>query len=324
MTAAETMPDRTGDRPHGSARTEAELRAESVLASITPWQGREIEYAPMSGGLSNSNWRITVDGSDRRYFLKIPGAGTDEFVDRGVANEAAIRAGELGIGAEVVYFDPASGVEVIEFLEGYRACTNGDFKDPEVPRQIVDLYRVLHGGELLSTTKTVFDMIDEHLEGVAEHAVRLPADVELMLEEYRVAKSALLASGLELVACHNDPMPGNFLVADGKPMKMVDFEFASNNERAYELAVLTTEMFYGEKLLMELIEEFYGSVDFARAARVQVCGALADVKWGLWACLKQKIDTAWDFDYHKYGCWKLARARLKMTDPRWPFWLKAL
>jgi thiamine kinase-like enzyme len=154
--------------------------------------------------------------------------------------------------------------------------------------------------------------------------VRLPADAELILGEYRVAKSALLASGLDLVACHNDPMPGNFLVADGRPMKMVDYEFASNNERAYELALLTTEMFYGEEQILELVEALYGKVDFALLSRVQVCSALADTKWGLWACVNQKLSSAWDFDYHKYGCWKLMRARMKMSDPRWPFWLKAL
>lgn len=324
MTAAETLPDTSGNRLLGTARTAAERRAEAVIEEIVPWRGRRIEYAPVLGGLQNSNWRITVDGSAKRYFLKIPGDGSDAFIDRAVANEAARRAGERGIGPELVYFDPDTGVEVIEFLEGYRACTNGDFKDPGIPHLIIDLYRVLHGGELLSATKTVFDMIDEHLGGVEQHRVRLPADAELVLAEYEVAKSSLLASGLELVACHNDPMPGNFLVADGKPMKMVDFEFASNNERAYELAVLTTEMFYGDEQIMELVEAFYGSVDFARLARVQVCGALADIKWGLWACVNQKLSTTWDFDYHKYGCWKLARARLKMSDPRWPFWLKAL
>ncbi len=82
--------------------------------------------------------------------------------------------------------------------------------------------------------------------------MRLPADAELILGEYQAAKSALLASGLDLVACHNDPMPGNFLVADDRPMKLVDYEFASNNERAYELALLTTEMFYTEDRIIEL------------------------------------------------------------------------
>lgn len=324
MTAAPTTRDTTGNRVLGSARNAVEQRVEAALAAIEIWRGKRIEYAPVFGGLQNSNWRITVAGTDTRYFLKIPGDGSDAFIDRVLANEAARRAGEKGIGAELVYFDPDTGIEVIEFLEGYRACTNGDFKDIAVAHQIIDIYRVLHDGGLLSVTKTMFDMIDEHLAQVGELGVRLPADAELILGEYQVAKSALLASGLDLAACHNDPMPGNFLVADGGPMKLVDYEFASNNERAYELALLTTEMFYTEEQIIELVEDFYGRSDFGLLARVQVCGALADTKWGLWACVNQQLSTAWDFDYHKYGCWKLMRARLKMADPRWPFWLASL
>lgn len=324
MTVTDAAIDTSGNRAMGTARTATEHRVEEVLRRISPWQGRSVEYAPVFGGLQNSNWRITVDRAEKRYFLKIPGDGSDAFIDRMLANEAARRAGERGIGAELVYFDADSGVEVIEFLEGYRACTNGDFKNLDVPHQIIDIYRVLHRGDLLSGTKTMFDMIDEHLGQAVEIGVRLPADAELILGEYEVAKSALLASGLDLVACHNDPMPGNFLVGDGKPMKLVDYEFASNNERAYELALLTTEMFYGEEQLLELVEDFYGRTDFPTLARVQVCGALADIKWGLWACVNQQLNSSWDFDYHKYGYWKLTRARLKMADPRWPFWLKVL
>ena len=316
--------DTAGNRVIGSARNAAERKVEATLALIEPWAGRRVEYAPVLGGLQNSNWRITVEDIDTRFFLKIPGEGSESFIDRALANEAAHRAGERGIGAELVYFDADSGVEVIEFLEGYRACTNGDFKNPAIPPQIIDIYRVLHEGELLTGTKTMFDMIDEHLAQATELAVQLPDDAELVLGEYEMAKAAMLASGLDLVACHNDPMPGNFLVGEGKPMKMVDYEFASNNERAYELAVLTTEMFYTEQQIMGLVEDFYGRTDFALLSRVQVCGALADVKWGLWAVVNQQLSTAWDYDYHKYGCWKLMRARLKMADPRWPFWLKAL
>lgn len=324
MTGTETLRDTTGNRAMGTARNETERSVEAAVAAIEPWRGKRLEYAPVLGGLQNSNWRITVEGTDTRYFLKIPGAGSETFIDRALANEAARRAGEKGIGAELVHFDPTTGVEVIEFLEGYRACTNGDFKDVAIPHQIIDIYRVLHEGDLLSVTKTMFDMIDEHLAQVGELGVRLPDDAELILGEYRVAKQAMLASGLDLAACHNDPMPGNFLVADGKPMKLVDYEFASNNERAYELALLTTEMFYTEERINELVEDFYGRTDFELLARVQVCSALADTKWGLWACVNQQLSSAWDFDYHKYGCWKLMRARLKMSDPRWPFWVTAL
>jgi len=73
-----------------------------------------------------------------------------------------------------------------------------------------------------------------------------------------------MASGLDLVPCFNDPMPGNFLisqdpVADPKPMRLIDYEFASNNERSYELGVLFAEMFYDEQLTLSLIEQYCGN-----------------------------------------------------------------
>lgn len=308
----------------GSARTEPERQVEKALAAVTEWEGLNVTYSPVTGGLMNSNWRITVESKPKRYFMKLPGAGTDSFIDRTLANEAARRAGALGIGPEVVLFDPVTGVEVIEFLEGYRACTNGDLKRPEIPLGMIDVYRTLHSGSKLSVTKTIFDMIDEHLEQVAELGVRLPRDAEVILTEYRQVKAAMLASGLDLVACHNDPMPGNILIGEGLPMKLVDYEFASNNDRAYELAVLVTEMFYGEQQVMELIEEFFGKAEWPMISRVQVCSFLADVKWGLWGCVNHKLSGAWDFDYHKYGSWKLARASIKMADPRWAYWVRGL
>jgi thiamine kinase-like enzyme len=315
------------DRLVGTARTEGERAVEKVVAEIPRWAGRRVHYAPVPGGLSNSNWRLTVEGEQKRYFVKIPGAGTEAFIDRDVANQAARRAGALDIGPEVVLFDQVSGVEVIEFLEGYRACTTGDFKSPELARHVMGLYRLLHSAEPLGRTKTVFDMIDEHLEQARELDVRLPRDFDVLLAEYGAARQAVLASGLDLAPCHNDPMPGNFLIADGEPIKMVDFEFASDNERAYEIAVLLTEMFYGERETLELIEAYYGNASWPVVARVQVFGALADLKWGLWGCVTNKLNSAWDFDYldyHKYGVWKLMRSRIKMADPRWAAWLSSL
>ena len=132
------------DRPLGSARTDAERAVEKALGEIDAWSGRRISYAPVAGGLQNSNWRLTVEGETKRYFMKIPGAGSEAFIDRQVANQAASRASALGIGPEVVLFHPASGVEVIEFLEDYRACTTADFAELELAHSVIERYRALH------------------------------------------------------------------------------------------------------------------------------------------------------------------------------------
>lgn len=308
----------------GHAHGADEIAVEQALDAVPEWSGAQIRYSPVHGGLQNQNWRLDVEGDPQPYFLKIPGAGTDEFVDRTNAHVAAKRAGELGISPRIVHFDPATGIEIIEFMEGYRACTNADMKDPEIVSSIIGLYRSFGSVEPLPATKTIIDMVEEHWAQARRMEVPLPDFFPLVQREYQAARSALEASGLDIVPCHNDPMPGNFLTRPGAPMKLVDFEFSSNNERAYELAVMTTEFFFDDRRWAECVEEYYGTADWPTLSRVYVCGFLADVKWGLWGIVNAKLNQGWDYDYHKYGAWKLLRAATKAVDPRWGSWLSSL
>ncbi|HEX2074224.1 MAG TPA: choline/ethanolamine kinase family protein [Geodermatophilus sp.] len=312
------------DLPAPAAEPPGSEAVRRAVHTVPGWAGRRFTATPVFGGLQNSNWRVRVDGEDREYFVKLPGAGTETFIDRGNAHAAGVRAAQAGISPRIVSFQPETGVEIVEFLEGYRACTNGDMKSQEIARSVIGLFRTFHTVGPLPVTKTVFDMIDEHLEQVRDLGVVLPSTAPALLREAQAAQAALQASGLDLVPCHNDPMPGNFLTSPAGPMKLIDFEFSSNNERAYDLALVLAEFFYDEARSMACIEEFYGAASWDVVSRVRVCVALADVKWGLWGCVNQKLNDSWDFDYHKYGTWKLARARAVMADPRWPQWLAAL
>lgn len=310
-------------RQLGEGTTPNELDLEAVVRRVPDWQGRAVRYRMLVGGINNNNWVVDVEGHGRRYFVKVPGKGTEIFINRRAANEAARNAHAIGIAPEVVFFDEADGTEIAEFLEGYRACTNGDFQRREVQLGMLDLYRRFHGGPQLSLTKTIFDMIEEHFRQAEELKAHLPPDFEWLRNRYLEAKAAILASGLDLVPCFNDPMPGNFLIGEGKPMRLIDYEFASNNERAYELGVVFGEMFYEEQVQLELIEAYYGAVRADAVARVYICRALADIKWAGWAIVNRKL-SPWDFDYQKYGDWKNMRARDLLYDPRWPAWLKAV
>lgn len=311
-------------KPLGSALSPAEKKVEKCVNDVAEWAGAEIWYSPVTGGLQNSNWRIDVVGDKVAYFLKVPGEGTEDFIDRGNSHVAAQRAGDLGISPRIVHFDTDTGVEVIEFLEGYRACTNADMKKWDITESVLHLQKQFHTIEPLPVTKTIFDLVDEHLAQAREHNVSLPGFATTMLREYEDARKTFEASGLDIVPCHNDPMPGNFLIKDAQPMKLVDFEFASNNERSYDLAVTFTEYFYDEPTILRCVEEVYGAATTDVVSRCFVASALADLKWGLWGCVNHELNTNWDFDYYKYGVWKLARARDRMADRRWGFWLHTL
>lgn len=296
---------------------------EAAIAAIPGWDHQKVTRRPLTGGLMNSNWLVTYEGVT--YFLKVFGQGSESFIDRSLSNQAAVTAHAQGISPRVEFFDPVAGIELFEFLDGYRPSTAADFMRDDFRGSVVDLIQKFNSGEKLPVTKDIFAMADEHIEQGDGLGVIRPADFDWLLYQYQRAKDAFMASGLDLVPCHNDPMAGNFMVTMSndtiQDMKLIDFEFASNNERAYEIAAFLGEYFIDEATSVEMIERYYGEVRRDLVARVWVARAVADVKWGSWAVQQRKL-SSWDFDYQKYGIWKFARARTLFNDPRWNDWLR--
>ncbi|CAM3486473.1 choline/ethanolamine kinase--aminoglycoside phosphotransferase [Pseudomonas floridensis] len=305
----------------GNAVSADEHQLEAAVASISQWHGRQIAYRPVSGGISNTNWRVEVEGAHTAYFFKIPGAGTEMFIDRRTAHDASVAAAATGYGAPVFAFLEAFGVEVFEFMEGWRASSNLDFLQRDVRHNALLGLKAFNDQPLLNQTKTVFDMIAEHQAQVAELKAMQPEDCAWLALQYERAKSALLASGIDLAPCMNDTLAGNFMLDARRQVRLVDFEYASNNDRHYELALWFGEMFFTDEVELELIEDYFGRVDNRTLARIKVNKALADIKWSTWAMVQQAVSQL-DFDFYKYGAWKQMRARTAINDPRWETWLR--
>lgn len=306
----------------GQGSSEAEFALEATVHRVPGWPDEAVTYASVSGGITNSNFRVWVAGVEGSFFVKVPGRGTEQFIDRQCANEASTLAHALGLGPRILHFFPDTGVEIAEFVDGLRSCSNLDFQSAPLRHMAIDCYRTFNEGRRLGLTKTVFDMIDEHVAQARDMNCPLPEDFVWLHRQYRLAKAALEASGLDLVPCFNDPMPMNFMInADLSRMLLVDYEYASNNDRCYELGIWFGEMFFSEKVEAELILRYFGRVEPSIVARCQIHKALADIKWGCWSAV-QRAQSALDFDFAKYGAWKFLRARSVMHDPRWERWLQ--
>lgn len=308
----------------GNPTNDAEVLLEASLLRLTEFQPEKFKYVAIGGGITNANFRVISGDAETALFVKIPGKGTEAFIDRRVANEAATLASSVALGPRVLNFFADTGVEISEFVEGYRPCNNLDFQTKSVRDMAVDCYRKFHGGNLLSQTKTVFDMIDEHVEQAKSLAGFFPDDWKWLEHQYHLARLALQASGLDITPCFNDPMPGNFMLnSNSDHMLMIDYEYASNNDRCYELGIWFGEMFFEEAIERELIERYFGAVRNDLISRCQVYKALADIKWGCWSIVQAR-QSQLAFDYSKYGAWKFLRARSVMHDWRWPSWLNGL
>ena len=227
----------------GMAGNEAEHLLEAAIVRVGAWNG-QIRYRPVSGGISNTNFRIEVAGASHDFFVKIPGRGTEMFIDRKAARAASRQAEMIGVGPKTFDYLDHEGIEIAEFVADRRPSTHADFVDPAVRAETVRLYRLFHQAPRLPLTKTVFDMIDEHDDQVRQLGGFLPEDHDWLTWQYRQARAALKAAGLDLGPCFNDPMPGNFLLGADKSIMLIDFEYASNNDRLYDLAIWAGEHFF--------------------------------------------------------------------------------
>ncbi|AZB66878.1 ABC transporter permease subunit [Cereibacter sphaeroides] len=130
----------------------------------------------------------------------------------------------------------------------------------------------------------------------------------------------LMGASLEIF---NDPMPGNFMVGEDGSILLIDYEYASMNDRCYDFGLLFGEMFFTPEQELELIEAYFGEVRPEIVSRVILHKALADVKWALWSMVQLRVSRL-AFDFHKYGMWKLMRFRQITGHQDWPKHLRTV
>src|SRR5512143_91007 len=117
---------------------------EEVVRRVEDWRGKSITIQPVSGGLTNSNCKVVVDGVP--YFVRVPGANTELLaVDRENEHYNSQAAASVGVGPRVLYYLPEYQVMVLEFLQG-RTMSNELLSAPGMPTRVAQAIRRLHAG----------------------------------------------------------------------------------------------------------------------------------------------------------------------------------
>jgi thiamine kinase-like enzyme len=307
----------------GDASTPAEQAAEAAIAMVPQWRGKEINYERIAAGITNINWRITVPADGKRYFMKIPGAGTEVFIDRRVAKEAALKIADTGYAPRLVHYDDDKDIEVQEYLEGFRSCNVSDLLDPVIRANIVKAYRRIHETQTLSIDKAGFDQLQERLAQARQYGAVLPRDLDRLLEFCERAREKLAKDPPKLCACYNDGYVSNYMVDDAKNVRIIDWEYAGNNDPYWDLSMLAFESFFKPEVVREMIELHDGHYSEAAEARVRLNAGVIGVTWGCWAALQSKISTI-PFDFAKYSDLIFLRTRFGMSLPDWDRALAAL
>ena len=296
---------------------------DEAIARIDDWKGKKISYEPGAGGITNPNFKVNVDGTN--FFLKIPGDGTD-FIDRDNCHAANMIASDSGVGAKVIYYFQDTGVEVFEWLEGYRTTTTTDMYTESITKAAIKAIKEFQNlpGAVLPSEQSLFDQCRDMVERTKAGGDYLPPWHEKFMWMMDRIERAFNYIGIEKKPCHNDYWFNNFMWDDEKQTgKIIDLEYASMNDPMYDVALFMLGFSTDEMDRQAVIAYNDGVYDETLYIRLQLNKIAADIKWSYWA-LQQAVNSNVNFDYFSWYTGKVARLRYYFADPRIDEWLNKL
>jgi thiamine kinase-like enzyme len=294
------------------------VNIETVVARIPDWQGKRVEIQPLSGGLTNTNYRVDVDGTS--HFVRVPGAKTDLLaIDRRNEYFNSKAAAEAGVGPRVLYHLPEYDVMVLEFILG-ETMSNQKLGAPGMPTRIARSIKMLHAGPRFLIDFNMFRLTEYYLRICAEYEVVIPPRYPERMPAVAEIEKALLAYPLPTVPCNNDLLAENY-IDDGKILRLIDFEYSGNNDPCFELGNTCQELGYDEARIQELCAAYFGEASPAMIARMKLNMIMSDVGWGLWAAIQAKISKI-EYDFWGWAIERWARAEDKLDSAEFPRWLE--
>jgi len=293
----------------------------TALATVPYFNGRDLTPFRINGGITNVNWRVRDNASGEMFFVKQYGPGTEQYIDRQTALSAARTAAAKGVGPQVIHHDDNLGIEVHEFLQGFRSCSVLDGQDPVIRARIMAAYKDIHDDLTLAKVNTGLAQFEAFAAKV-NHATTgnsplLPRDLDQMLWQARRAGRAIHASGIDLVGCLNDAYISNYMRNDAGEIRLIDLEYAAANDPYWDVAMFSFEIFFDDLSgIASILEMYEGEARPEAVARTYLYIGVAITRWGLWA-IDQSLNSPIAFDFAKYSRTLLSRARRQMLSPDW-------
>ncbi len=258
------------------------------------WPGRETKVTTLSGGITNHNFRVDVDGFS--FVLRMGGADTNLLgIDREVERAASERASEVGVGPQVERFVEPDGWLITWFIDG-RPISIEDVRRPETIRRVAAALRRFHDAQPIPGRFDAHAIVEEYRREAAERGVAIPeayATAHDASERIRAARGPQ-----DLVPCHNDLLNANFL--DDGAIRILDWEYAGMGDRFFDLANLSVNNEFGVDEDRALLEAYFGEATDDALSSLRQMKFMSDFREAMWGVLQSGISTL-DFDFNAYA-----------------------
>lgn len=284
-----------------------------ALGRVPELAGGQLTLTPLSGGITNRNFLVTIEGGTERYVVRLAGNDTHLLgISREVEHAATVAAAGVGVGPEVVAFIRPEGYLVTRFIEG-RPVPEAEMRTPQHLAEAGDALRRIHNGPAIPGLFVPFRIVEAYRALAMSRGVAVPREYDLAKAIARRIELACLTAPVELRPCHNDLLNGNF-IHDGSRLRIVDWEYAGMGDPGFDLGNFSINHELDADQDAELLRSYAGVVRPDALARITILRVLSDFREAMWGVLQQGVSTL-DFDFREYAAGHFDRLLVAAARP---------
>lgn len=279
-----------------------------------------IEVRELSGGITNKNYKITVD---REWYVLRLGGNETRFlgIDRKNEYECSRLASQIGIAPEPVAFLEPEGYILAQFISG-KGIPSEEIGTEANIRRVVESLKACHALDFFPGSFSPFRIAEEYTATARRFGVHLPANIDWYLETSREIEATMYREPWQPRPCHNDLLNGNF-IDDGTRIRILDWEYAGMGDIFFDLGNFAVQHGFNDEQDEMLLKAYFGSPSDSQRAHQKLMKIMSDLREAMWAQVQRGVSKL-DFDYAGYGQKYFERFEANTTTRDYTEWLHAV
>jgi thiamine kinase-like enzyme len=265
------------------------------------------------GSVTNQTYRVTAGAES--YVVRLAGP-TTRYLDRAVEMHNAAIAADLGLAPPILFLDDT--LLVTKFVTGARPLTAAGFDEPGLLAKVAALLsRLQRSDRPFKHERHPFGEIDRYL-GQHPHARAVA-----LRRACGPIETALARSPRALAPAHVDASAPNFLMDADQRLWLVDWEFSSMADPAWDVASVLGHRSRGDdEPARRFIADILGDAGDSTRARVGLFQAALALVAGSWCAMEAAARQ--DAALMRIADSYLDRCEVFLADPRMEHWLRAV
>ncbi len=293
-----------------------------ILQRVPQFASRsEFEIKELTGGITNKNFKVTVDGES--FVLRLGGNETRFLgIDRKAEYDCSLLAAEIGVAPEPVAFIEPEGYILARFISGPGISSEQIVQAQNMARVVASI-KAYHALKKFPGFFSPFRVAEEYTRTAKNFNVKLPEKINWYLEKSKEIETAMYGrESLKLQPCHNDLLNGNF-IDDGTRVRILDWEYAGMGDIFFDLGNFAIQHEFNDEQDEVLLKTYFGSPTDSQRAHQKLMKIMSDLRESMWGMVQLGVSKL-DFDYAGYAQKYFDRFEESVTQPIYTKWLHAV